>query len=69
MIIVYVGLIPFSILTAYTRRTTSSRWWFQIHRAINVSSSAKCLRLQETVTKCGEIIDVTSVKLSACAQR
>ena len=46
MIIVYVGLVPFSILTAYTRRTTSSRWWFQIHRAVNVSSPAKrmCLK-------------------------
>ena len=53
MIIVYVGLIPFSILTAYTRRTTSSRLWFQIHRAVNVSSPAKRMCLSLSSAKSG----------------
>ena len=43
MLIVYVGLVPFSVLTAYSRRTMASRWWFQVHRAVNVSTTRRAL--------------------------
>lgn len=47
MIVAFVGLMPFGVWTAFARRSLNSRWWFQIHRAVQargLRSGARVLR-------------------------
>ena len=39
MLVVFVGLVPFGVFMAYARKSMLSRWWFQVHRAVQVCSS------------------------------
>ncbi|KAK9835983.1 hypothetical protein WJX81_003798 [Elliptochloris bilobata] len=52
MIVAFVGLVPFALFTAYTRKglSATSRWWFQVHRAVN--AAAWLLQLAAVAIKC-----------------